>query len=105
MVLVSSCWIFLFEWKWVFSYFEIPDLFGKLNFESRKNPVDPTQERERLLLVLVLRDLRPPNSVDIRHSNGVDFEDYSRKAFADFQSLMRHMDENLMYFYSYIHRV
>ena len=50
---VSSYWIFLFEWKWVFSYFEIPDLFGKLNFESRKNLVDPTRELGRLLLEVI----------------------------------------------------
>ena len=49
IVLVSSCWIFLFEWKWVFSYFEIPDLFGKLNFESRKNLVDPRKGRCSLI--------------------------------------------------------
>ena len=59
MVPVSSCWIFLFEWKWVFSYFEIPDLFGKLNFESRKNPVDPTREREgEFFLLEVIWDLQ-----------------------------------------------
>ena len=49
IVFVSGYWIFLFEWKWVFFYFEIPDLFGKLNFESRKNLVDPRKERCSLI--------------------------------------------------------